>query len=258
MPRFFVLALILTLGLMPACNFSSAPVSSVSTAGSALEGKLILPYRIQDSQVSKGFNPVSYLFGQAAVAADHSENAADNQAYVVPLTRLDLNSLRASIDGEPVTVKVRRISFSSDETTVEYRIDDLPTLAAERVARLEILTRDGQPLLGGIVRFVPGQVVFYDFDVHSTALLVKVRETLSARQVSQLSLAELSALELDPNLSAELASIRFLLRRDGTLKDHLVWSKTWNDGDDDDGDDDDRDDNNSDKNKHKKRGRDSD
>lgn len=227
MSRILALSLVLALGLMPACNFSSAPISSTRMADSAVEGKLILPYRIQDSHVSKDFNPVSYLLGEEAIADQ-------DDAYVVPMTRLDLNFLRASIDGEPVTVDVRRISFNSDETIIEYRIDDLPPLAIEQVARLEILTRDGQPLLGGIVRFVPGQVVFYDLDVHSTALLVKVRETLSARQISQLSLAELSALELDPNLPTELAAIRFLLRRDGTLKDHLVWSKTWNDGDDDD------------------------
>lgn len=224
MNRIYLLPLLIALSLTPACSSHPVPGMNIQVGESALQGKLVLPYQIQDGQPTAA---------QATSPAAISQNA-ENEIYLVPLTRLDLNFLRASLDGEPVMLEVKQISLNQNQTTVQYYISDLPPLPTERIARLEIQTREGQPLLGGMVKLTPGQTGSYDLDVNTTALMVKVTDTLNSRQVNELTISELKVLELDPSLSTEQASIRFLLRRDGTLKDHLVWSKTWNDGDDND------------------------
>ncbi len=224
MNRFCLLPLLMALSLTPACASNQAPGTMIQVGESALQGKLVLPYQIQDAQPSEA----------TALSPEPLNQSGDNEVYRAPLTRLDLKFLRASLEGEPVTLDIQQINLAEHQTTVDYHVSDLPPLPTERVARLEIQTREGQPLLAGIVKLIPGQTGFYDLDVKSTALMVKVTDTLNAREINELSLSELKLLELDPSLSTEQASIRFLLRRDGTLKDHLVWSKTWNDGNDND------------------------
>ncbi|HEY9841467.1 MAG TPA: hypothetical protein V6D23_13485 [Candidatus Obscuribacterales bacterium] len=196
----------------------------MQNSASILEGKMILPYAVPESRVSQSSGFVGYFWGEPAVADE-------TRIYVFPITRPDLNFLRATVDGQPVDLEIRTIRFEPDQTIIEYRIDELPLVDINQAYTVEILTRNGFPLLGGVVRFTPGQVVIYDLDTRSTALLVLVRQKHGKLKIRELSLAEIRVIELDPGLITTESVIRAELRSSGILRQQLVLLE---DDDDDD------------------------
>lgn len=223
------LSLSLGFGVVSACTPSSPNFfSNASTRGSAraIEGKMVLPYRVQDAKVSRLPDVAGYFFGLAAEATD---------VYVVPITRTDLNYLQASINGVPVDIEIRTVRYDGDDTIVEYYIADTPLIDSSQAYSLEIVTRDGQPLLGGVVSFGSGSVVVYDLTPRTTAVLLKIKEKKGRITITSLPVAELRIYERDPAIVVEESTILTLLRRYGTLRQHVIYLAELDDEDHDRG-----------------------
>lgn len=220
---FICLSLSLAMGPLTGCMAGSPPFisSAPDSQAGALEGRMILPYAVGDAQVSQGFAPLDYFPGEAA------------NADTVLITRTDLMSLRATLDDQPVAFAVRDIQVEGNQTVLTYRITGLPAFSSDQSCNVQILTRDGRPLLGGVVRFTLGQPYVYDFDVRSTALLVKVKE--KHLDLKHMSVGQLRELEFDPVLITDMATLRTELQQRGTLAPRVI---VLADADDNDHDDD--------------------
>ncbi|PKL75238.1 MAG: hypothetical protein CVV27_16410, partial [Candidatus Melainabacteria bacterium HGW-Melainabacteria-1] len=224
-----------------ACNQSATPPTSnqnqisssqnQTVSKTSLRGQMVLPYRINEAQLSAS-SPLDFFLGAPA--------HADDLQHI--LKRSDLDQLRAYVNGELVTLKIVSVSFQGDETLIQYEITEMPMLGSDEVYVLEIRTPDGSPLLGGALTVVPDTVNTFNLSVETTALLDLVREVITApstgkpeatpgkpdsandasRKLGELTSAELESLKLDPSLLNKQASIRSILRKDGTLKKHAL------------------------------------
>lgn len=190
------LLLILTLasgltGLNVGCTSSTPAIfTAASLDSSSLVGQLILPYPLA-----------------ATTTAGR-------------LSQGEMSRLQARLDGQPLPIEIRQTRIEAEQTTLTYRITRLPEIRTARAGSVEILTSDGRPLLGGVVRFLPGRPFVYDFDVRSTSVLLKVRQQgLDARQMS---LADLRQLDFDPDIIVEMAALRTQLRQDGALTPAMI------------------------------------
>lgn len=214
------LSLSLAMGPLTSCMAGSPPLisSAPGSQAGALEGRMILPYAVGDAKVSQGLGPLDHFLGEAA-----------NADTTVLITRGDLMSLRATLDDQPVTFAVRDIQIDGNQTVLSYRITGLPAFGSDQSCNVQILTRDGRPLLGGVVRFTLGQPYVYDFDVRSTAILAKVKE--KHLDLKHMSVVQLRELEFDPVLITDMATLRTELQQRGTLAPQVILLA---DGDDND------------------------
>ena len=203
----------LCLGLLGACLPSTPSFVNVSTvrlASSQLEGQLILPYRVQQAESLDAF-------------------ATDGFTSPAALNRLDLDALRARVDGSDIAIEILGVTLDPDQTRVKYRIVNLPAFDFNKTHTVEVLTGDGLPLLGGVVRLQPGRRVRYDLDASSTALLARLQAAYDPVRIAALTPAELRAFDLEPLLNDEATAIRAALRRDGTLRRHTIWIQSFDD-----------------------------
>ncbi|MEZ0369657.1 MAG: hypothetical protein ACAI44_11265, partial [Candidatus Sericytochromatia bacterium] len=233
------LALCLTLSIgfgLAACNQSASPPLTASrqnavpsqnqsaqkVSQTSVRGKMVLPYRLSDAKVASLANPVSFFLGQPAFA---------DQVNIL-LRRSDLDQLQAYVNGELVELKILSVTFSGDDTVIEYEISGVTQPEAGGVLLLEVRTPNGATVLGGALTVVVNKVNTYDLTVETTSLLDLIREKFEredglvdshpSRKLGELTAAELDRLKLDPTLLNKNASIRSILRKDGTLKAHAL------------------------------------
>ncbi len=193
----------------PGTSLMGPSGSSTSQSSADVRGEIVLPYRVQDAKVSSLPNPVSYFLGEPAIADD---------LYIVPVTRTDLNRVQAYVNGTPVNIRITDMRISGDQTVLSYQIDTIPLLNPNAVNALEIRLASGEPLVGGVLTFVPGTVNTYNLTVQTTALLDSVREVLGTRPITDITIVRVREIERGPGLNGRLNAIKSILQRNGKLR----------------------------------------
>lgn len=182
-------------------------LQSTTKATGKLKGKIILPGLIKPAQVaSNNFGLMAYFTGMPA----HAEE--------LELTQEDLENLQATVNGEEVEITVTDVNVNeeSDQTEVTYEIEEAPATDGQEV--LEIQTEDGTPLAGAITDVEEGETTEQDVDEESTSFLEKAEYIHGKHKIGQLTQADFDALKIDATKVNPNASLRSILRKDGTLK----------------------------------------
>ncbi|HEY9841834.1 MAG: hypothetical protein ACAI44_19660 [Candidatus Sericytochromatia bacterium] len=227
----------------------------------AIKGQLILPYRLQTTTrvASTGFNLLAYVVGQPALAeegapatdgeeatteasaepsaeasaAASAEPSAEPSAEASattdgPLTEGEVLNLTATVDDEPVALEVTEVEPSADgeETVVTYEIDEADVDAdgdgdGDMVV-VEIQTPEGEGVGSAVVDAEVGTTTEQDITPETTAVVETAVEIYGSAKIADLTEADLTRLALDPAVLNKAASMRSILRKDGTLKPNLV------------------------------------
>lgn len=215
---------------MTACN--STPITSTQPLQTgartsfgaqntgSIKGQLVLPYRVQlPARQAKApdFSLLAYFAGQPAFAEEASpspEASGANEAG--PLTAEEIQALTATVDGQQVDLTVTEITPQGEETVVDYEIDEAPV--GEGLEVVEINTPTGESVGGAVVDAEPGSTTETEITPETTAVLETACDVHGSQKIAWLTEAEMSALQVLPSLLSKLASLRSMLRKDGSFK----------------------------------------
>ena len=185
------------------------------TGTSSLKGRIVLPYVVQPTQVASASFSVMGLFTGLPAHAQEASEASDDANSV---TTEDLENLQATVNGEEVEITVVSVETNeeTEETVINYEIEEAPATEGQEV--LEIETESGDPLLGAITDVEADTTTEQDVTTETTSLLETATEIHGRFKISDLTEADLTALAINPETLNKNASLRSILKKDGTLK----------------------------------------
>ncbi len=176
----------------------------------SIKGKITLPFAVTTTQLASAeFSLMAYLTGLPVHAQEASEDS---------LSPEDLETLQATVNGESVEIEIVTVepNLETDETVLTYEIGEAPVSDGNDV--IEIQTDEGTPVLGAITDLEENQTTEQNIDTETTSILNTATEIHGSTKLGDLTIDDLIALAVNPRFLQLKASLRSLLRKDGTFK----------------------------------------